>query len=105
MKTGPFKMSDFSGFGDLVEKAKKMSGSLTSGQASKVRDAMRSGSMSTPSSRIKQNKIKPVEYKNKKTKKAEAATAKTSRKFKVTPGLPVLGEVLADITNDKKQKK
>ena len=85
MKTGPFKMKGFSGFGGLVENAKKMSGSLTAGQAANVIEEMKTGSMAAPENRVRNEKAPSGNYLERRKKK------KNKKEFKVTPELPISG--------------
>jgi len=87
MKTGPFKMKGFSGFGDLVENAKKMSGSLTAGQAANVIEEMKTGSMAAPENRVRNEKAPSGNYLERRKKKKN----QNKKEFKVTPELPISG--------------
>lgn len=87
MKKGPFKMKGFSGFGDLVENARKMSGSLTAGQAANVIEEMKTGSMAAPENRVRKEKAPSGNYLERRKKKKN----ENKKEFKVTPELPISG--------------
>ena len=87
MKNSPYKMKGFSGFGSLVEKARKMAGSLTTGQAAKVIEEMKTGSMSAPENRVRNEKAPSGNYLERRKKKKN----ENNKQFKVTPELPISG--------------
>lgn len=86
MKNSPYKMKGFSGFGGLVEKARKMAGSLTTGQAANVIEEMKTGSMSAPENKMRNEKAPSGNYLERRKKKNE-----NKKQFKVTPELPISG--------------
>jgi len=87
MKKGPFKMKGFSGFGNLVENARKMSGSLTAGQAANVIEEMKTGSMAAPENKVRNEKAPSGNYLERRKKKKN----ENKKQFKVTPELPISG--------------
>ena len=87
MKNSPYKMKGFSGFGGLVEKARKMAGSLTTGQAANVIEEMKTGSMSAPENKVRNEKAPSGNYLERRKKKKN----ENKKQFKVTPELPISG--------------
>ena len=87
MKKGPFKMKGFSGFGNLVENARKMSGSLTAGQAANVIEEMKTGSMAAPENKVRNEKAPSGNYLERRKKKKN----ENKKQFRVTPELPISG--------------
>jgi len=87
MKNSPYKMKGFSGFGNLIEKARKMAGSLTTGQAAKVIEEMKTGSMSAPENRVRNEKAPSGNYLERRKKKKN----ENKKQFKVTPEPPISG--------------
>jgi len=69
MKNSPYKMKGFSGFGGLVEKARKMAGSLTAYQAAKVIEEMKTGSMAAPENKVRNEKAPSGNYLERRKKK------------------------------------
>jgi len=98
LKTSPFKMKGFSGFGNLIEKAKKMSGQLTGKLASDIVDEMKTGSMAAPESKIRTTKAPSGNYLKRRKKRKESK----KKQFKVIPELPLSGARQIAEVNKKK---
>jgi len=86
MKT-PFKMKGFSGFGNLIEKAKKMSGQLTGKLASDIVDEMKTGSMAAPENKVSTTKAPSGNYLERRKRRKQGK----KKQFKVVPELPLYG--------------
>tara|TARA_R100001510_G_C7529510_1_gene121576 strand:- start:41 stop:343 length:303 start_codon:yes stop_codon:yes gene_type:complete len=86
----PFKMKGFSGFGNLVEKAKKMSGQLTGKLASDIVEEMKTGSMAAPENKVSTTKAPSGNYLERRDKRKQRKQGK-KKQFKVVPELPLYG--------------
>ena len=89
LKTSPYKMKGFSGFGNLVENARKMSGSLTAGQAANVIEEMKTGSMAAPENRVRNQKAPSGNYLERRKKKKSESKKQKIEKIIVEP--PISG--------------